>query len=275
MSRKLIFLDVDGTLCPPGTNRVPESAVRAIRAARERGHQLFLCSGRNRGMLSTLLELGFDGAVASAGGYVFLGERLLFDCPMTEGQRIAAMETLKAGGVFRTLEARDAAYADEGLAPFLASSGSSGSVAESWQRTAERELRIRPMGEYDGSPLYKIVFLCQRPEQLDPARAALSGEFRFVVQDKSDNGFINGELINRKFHKGSGVRRIARALGAELEDTVGFGDSMNDREMMETVGLSVCMGNGSPLLKSISRMAAPPVERDGLAAAFEALGLTK
>ena len=47
----------------------------------------------------------------------------------------------------------------------------------------------------------------------------------------------------------------------------------NDKEMIETVGFSVCMENGSPNLKAISDMVCPAVEEDGLAWAFEKLGL--
>ena len=39
---KLIFLDIDGTLTEAGTNTPPDSAVRAMEAARAKGHKLFL-----------------------------------------------------------------------------------------------------------------------------------------------------------------------------------------------------------------------------------------
>ena len=47
MKQKLIFLDIDGTLLPPGEMTVPASAVEAIRQARANGHKVFLCTGRN------------------------------------------------------------------------------------------------------------------------------------------------------------------------------------------------------------------------------------
>lgn len=43
MGRKLIFLDVDGTLTTPGGYEPPESAQRAIKRARDLGHMVFLC----------------------------------------------------------------------------------------------------------------------------------------------------------------------------------------------------------------------------------------
>ena len=129
------------------------------------------------------------------------------------------------------------------------------------------------MGEYDGSPIYKIVFMCKEAKQLEPAREALEKEYNFVVQDVAAHSCLNGELINRKFDKGRGVRIIAEAFGAGIEDTIGFGDSMNDLEMIETVGTSVCMDNGSPALKAKSDIVCPAVEEDGLYKAFEQLGL--
>ena len=38
MEKKVIFLDIDGTLTEPGCNEPPGSAVRAIEKAREQGH---------------------------------------------------------------------------------------------------------------------------------------------------------------------------------------------------------------------------------------------
>ena len=38
MDRKLIFLDIDGTLTEPGSNYPPESALKAIRGAQAKGH---------------------------------------------------------------------------------------------------------------------------------------------------------------------------------------------------------------------------------------------
>ena len=44
---KIIFLDVDGTLADY-ENRIPPSAVRAVRAARRSGHRVYICTGRSR-----------------------------------------------------------------------------------------------------------------------------------------------------------------------------------------------------------------------------------
>ncbi len=273
MNRKLIFLDIDGTLTTPGSNTPPESAMRAVRTAREKGHKVFLCSGRNPGMMAPVLALGFDGAVAGAGGYVFAGDKVLFDCPMKKEEFETGMRLLKETGVFRTIEARDTTWGDEDLGDFLAQAGEGNSELVRWRKALAEQLNIRPMNEYDGSPIYKIVFMCREAKQLEPARQALEKDYNFVVQDVAAHHCLNGELINRKFDKGRGVRIIADAFGTDIKDTIGFGDSMNDLEMIMTVGTSVCMDNGSPALKEKSDVICPAVEEDGLYKAFEQLGL--
>ncbi len=273
MNSKLIFLDIDGTLTAPGSNVPPESALEAIRLARQAGHKIFLCSGRNYDMLKPVLRYGFDGAVASGGGYVFTGDQVLYDCPMTEEQKEKALRLLFEGGVLRTIEARDASYCDEGMGEFLQQSSGGNSELLRWREALEKDLGIRPMKEYDGRPIYKVVFMCSDAGQLSAAKKELEDEFTFLVQDMAGANCINGELINRRFDKGTGILRVCEALGYDPVDTIGFGDSMNDLEMIQTVAFGVCMDNGSPSLKEISDMVCPSVEEDGLAWAFRKLGL--
>ena len=273
MNKKLIFLDIDGTLTPSGTNTPPDSAVDAVKRAQARGHKVFLCTGRNLDMLSPLLRYGFDGVVASAGGYVTAGDRVLFDCPMTDVQLEKAMRLLGENGVFRTIEAKDATFGDENLGEFLANAGDGNSELVRWRKALAEKLNIRPMGEYDGRPIYKVVIMCLDWSQLEPAKAELEREFDFCIQDLAARGCLNGELINRKFNKGTGVKLAADTLGFSMDDTIGFGDSMNDLDMIKVVGTSVCMENGSPQLKAMSDMVCPSVENDGLADAFIKLGL--
>ncbi|MBR3560892.1 MAG: Cof-type HAD-IIB family hydrolase [Oscillospiraceae bacterium] len=271
---KLIFLDIDGTLTEPGTNIPPESALTAIRAAQAAGNKVFLCTGRNYAMLSPLLQYGFDGFVGSAGGYVVCGDEVLYDHPMPVETAADILRILHENGVHCTVEARSASYSDEDIVDFLASvSGDGNSELVRWRRALEENLHILPMHEYDGAPLYKVIFMCREAGQLAAARVAYEKDFNFVVQDAFSQGCINGEMINRAFDKGRGVRMIADKLSVPIEDTVGFGDSMNDLEMIETVGVSVCMANGSPALKERSDVVCGAVSEDGLAHAFEQLQL--
>lgn len=273
MDKKLIFLDIDGTLTLPGTLVPPESAQRAVREARANGHKVFICTGRNWSMMEPVLVYGFDGAIASAGGYVLCDGQVLYDHPMPHETRDRVIEVLAQAGFNWTLEARDGAYTTWESIRLLR--GSTDSEAERWKRAAEKGgPGFRPIEAYEGAPVYKIMFVGKNPSGLEQIERDLGGEFfvcRQSMLHKED--IIHGELINRAFDKGTGVKQICAHLNVPVEDTIGFGDSMNDLAMLETVGIGVCMENGDEDLKKASRIVSPPVEEDGLYRTFVRLGL--
>lgn len=273
MDRKLIFLDVDGTLTPPGGYVPPDSAVRAIRRARELGHKVFLCSGRNYGMLEPLHKYGFDGGIASCGGYVYAGDKVLYNCPLTEEQQDKLITLMTNEGVFLSIEGKDYAFSDERAKDYLDQSENRNFYLMSMIEAVWVGLGPRPLSEYDGCPLYKVVFTCSSEDQIGPARAALEDELQFIVHTFSEPGCLFGEIINRKFDKGRAVRVVADALGFDMADTIGFGDSNIDIEMIEAVGTSVCMENGSDFLKERSDIICPSTDNDGIEWAFRKLGL--
>lgn len=270
MSKKIIFLDIDGTLTEPGSNVPPASALEAVKKAQEAGNLVFLCSGRNYGMLTPLLKYGFDGAVASAGGYIVCGDQVIYDCPMTDIQKEKVMETLKENGVHRTAECVEGAYSDEGLENFLKDSFGKNGSSEllRWREMIKKSFHIQPMEEYAGQPVYKFVVMSPSMENLNQSKTVLDKEFQFCIQDES-KGLVNCEIINRKFNKGTGVQRVCEHYQIPISDSVGFGDSMNDKEMLETVGLSICMENGSEAVKKIADEICPPVTEDGLWKSFQ------
>ncbi|MBQ4232224.1 MAG: HAD family hydrolase [Lachnospiraceae bacterium] len=270
---KLIFLDIDGTLTVAGENTPPKSALDAIKKTQEKGNKVFLCTGRNLDMLKPLLVYGFDGVVGSSGGYITVGDTVLYDSPMPDDTRDKALEILHRNGVFCTIEAKDGSWGDDNIDEFIKNSPEGNSEIERWRKALAENLGIRKMSEYNGSPIYKVVVMCNDISQLDEARSALSDDFNFVIQEVKEHNCINGELVNKAFDKGRGIRKVAEYFDLPIEDTIGFGDSMNDLEMIETVGTSVCMANGANALKEIADIVCDSVEDDGLAKAFAELNL--
>lgn len=273
MNRKLIFLDVDGTLTPPGGQEPPESAVKAIKSAQERGHKVFLCSGRNNAMMEPLYKYGFDGGIASCGGFVFAGNETLYDNPMPEDQKNSLITLFKENGVSIELEAKDDSYCDDIAKKFLKEDKGRNSHLLRMIQAVWIDLCPHPLEEYDGRPVYKLVFVYENDDQLNAAKEELDDKLMFILHDFSEQDCKFGEVISREIDKGSAVRLVAEKLGFDIADTVGFGDSMLDLEMIEAVGTSVCMDSGSPKLKEMSDLVCPAVDKDGMEWAFRKLGL--
>jgi hypothetical protein len=272
---KIIFLDIDGTLTQPGCNEPPDSAVEAINSARSAGNYVFICTGRNYDMMRPLLKYDFDGVIASSGGYVECQGKVIYDCPMTESQRKTSLQVLKDNGVFRTLECMDGSYTDEEFKEFLQKNSTSNGNSEllRWRRQIEESLNILPMTEYKDQPVYKITIMSPTLEQLEEPQKVLSEDFDFCIHGADEYGIVNGEVVNKKFDKGRAVKRVCEYLDIPLTDSIAFGDSMNDKEMLEMAGLSVCMENGSDELKKLADDICPSVGDDGISKAFKKYNL--
>ncbi len=278
MSKKLVFLDVDGTLTEPGSNEPPSSALEAVRRARERGHLVYLCSGRNRGMLKPLLRYPWDGYISSAGGYVVSGGRVIYDLPFTREQQHRAAEILKRNGIYLTIECLDATYTDERFKEYLKEHAHEEGKSEllRWRVEVERSLGMQPMENYREEACYKMVMMMPDSSCLAEPRALLESEFQFVLHvldEENLAGFVNAEMFLHEYDKGSAAKLVANDMGISMEDTIGFGDSMNDLAMLRQVGTSVCMGNGSKQLQQVAAYVCPTVAEDGLYKAFEKYGL--
>lgn len=275
-SRRIIFLDIDGTFTLPGSNEAPPSAALAVRQARSRGNLVFLCSGRNEGMLAPVLQYGFDGYISCSGGRIVCGGEVIYDRPMSAEQQRRAEEILRANGIYVTVECRSGSYTDEAFKEFLRTHAAEGSNSEllRWRRQIESSLGILPMREYCGEPVYKMVLMMTDRRQLEEPIRQLGSEFAFCIPGRDGFGIVNAEMVGKGVDKGRAVELVCEHLRIPLADSVAFGDSMNDREMMQTAGFSVCMENGSADLKRMADAVCPAVDRDGLAQAFARYGLS-
>ena len=68
----LLFFDIDGTLITLDKRHVmPESTKKALKRAKEKGHKIFINTGRVKTAIDKhLLQFGFDGLVCGCGTYI-------------------------------------------------------------------------------------------------------------------------------------------------------------------------------------------------------------
>ena len=64
--------------------RVPESAKRAIALTRAKGNLVYLCTGRSKAEIyDFILECGIDGVIGAGGGYIEIGNQMLYHKKVT------------------------------------------------------------------------------------------------------------------------------------------------------------------------------------------------
>ncbi|MDO5703206.1 MAG: HAD hydrolase family protein, partial [Lachnospiraceae bacterium] len=68
--------------------------------------------------------------------------------------------------------------------------------------------------------------------------------------------------------KASGLARLCGYLGITMDDVMGVGDSYNDRDFLEAVGLSVAMGNSVPEIRELCDEVTDDCSNNGVGAAI-------
>lgn len=276
MSKKLIFLDIDGTLVAALSS--PSLGVRAaIRDARANGHRVFLSTGRNLAIIGQdILEVGFDGLVASAGAYVAVGGTVLLDQLLPEEVVQECLNVFHGVGMFCRIETIEGIYTDPQMEELLrtATPDPKNSELIRMQKEIETGICIRKYKDYPGQGAYKLCFTSRSLEPVWEAKKILGDRFDFIVHPYGGStACFNGEIIPQGVDKGRGIELVCRHLDIPVENTIAFGDSMNDAAMLEKAGVAVAMGNACDELKALADIVCEDVEHDGVALELRRMGL--
>lgn len=274
---RAIFLDIDGTYADHGV--VPDAHVEAVRTARQRGHLVFLCTGRPLSMVpGHILAPGFDGTITGAGARVEVKGRVLQDTRFAPALAAHIVDTLDANDVAYILEAPEALYGRRGvderlrrvLAPVFA-----GHAVEHGQDVDPVEDILGPVqyGDDLRGKSYAKISCFDSPVPLGKLIDDLGPEVGLIPSSLSALGDGAGEVFMAGTHKAVGIQVVEAHLGLSRPDIVAIGDSANDLEMLEYAGIGIGVEGGHPdVLAVADRLTAGP-EGNGVALAFAELGL--
>lgn len=277
--RRIVFLDVDGTILEHGEHVAPSTGA-AVRAARAAGHLVYLSTGRAASDIHPrVTEIGFDGAVTNSGALVTAGEHVVVDRPLSPDATDRLLSVMRGRGIRFFLQTHDGVYASDDMAELMAS------YAQAMRDRAGGEVRpedslvglagrdFPSVAEADLSQIAKAVFVSDHPDGLDVLREELGDEFLVVPGSMPLPGGSNGEISARDTTKGSAIELLLAHLGIDAADAVAIGDSWNDVEMFEVCGVSVAMGNAHDELKELADFVTTDVLDDGVSNALRRLGL--
>lgn len=72
------------------------------------------------------------------------------------------------------------------------------------------------------------------------------------------------DVMDLHANKGTGLKKIQEYFGFSREETMAFGDNINDMEMLENAGESYAVGEAREEVKRAARHVAPPMKEDGV-----------
>ena len=264
--QKLVFFDIDGTLVTT-SNQLPDSTKRAIQELKANGHLPIISTGRPPKMFETIAkELEIESYISLNGQYIVLSGKQIFANTIPT----AALEEL----ISATYEINQRA--------FLLTEDNVIGNAFMREMILDSDFLTLVYTHLGDLPNDVAIELFQRMTEKPLNRTSYEQEKILSVfihtEEKHDTYYQEqfpelhftratphlSEVLMKGAHKGAGMERIVRELGLTMEDTVAFGDSLNDLEMIRTAGIGVAMGNGRQELKEVADFVTTHVADNGI-----------
>lgn len=270
MNKKIVFFDIDGTLVG-ASRKITEKNKEAIHLLRQNGHLAFLCTGRAPASIeASLVDIGFDGVVASAGGLIKIGDEYVFENFINQYLLSEIMLLFTNHQVLFSLETKEAIYQAPGIKNFFDTLNKEKfkdnlELARTFE-DREKNFRRKTLKDFDimTTPVMKMCFISPNKERFFQCEPFLKEFFNIVIFSDPKEPYINGEIILKHCTKGDGVKFVTEKYGLSIEDTIGYGDSMNDYEMLQVAGYSVVSEKSSDILKELADDLFEEPDHDGI-----------
>lgn len=238
---RIVFSDADGTLLDSG-QRMLADTLYSIRELKRRDIHFVIVSARSPEGIHTILKNnGFTSPLIAFSGALVMDEN---------------MKLLHSEGLSKDTAAKVIRYAEKNCHDCVWNLY----TAERWitedatdPRVVKEESIVGTHAE-EGSPdmlpvdacIGKVLLMCRHDQILDIERR-IRAVFPSLSVTRSSSSLI--EIMHGGVSKRSAAEFLCRRYGISMESAAAFGDSYNDREMLEAVGMPFLMGNAPEELK--------------------------
>lgn len=258
---KILFLDIDGTIIMPDDS-IDKTTILAIRQAQEKGIEVFLATGRPLHEIRDLADklevtsfIGYNGAFA-----IYQGKDL-FQEPMKKESVKQFLDIAKQNqhelvlytkdeNIFTDL---DADCVKEFIVKFHLHKNATYRSAKDYEILGMTLINV----ESNDTALYNIE------DQIHLSQVNLEG-MRHCY-----------DVIRDTVNKGFAVQFVLKHLGLSKKHAIAFGDGLNDKEMLMSVGEGFAMGNGHPDLFQYAKHKTTTVNNSGIYNGLKSLGIVE
>lgn len=251
---KLIVSDIDGTLVPDGGNRIKQEYFDAILSIREKGIQFAAASGRQWASIEAIFEPVKEKIfyLSDNGAYVGCHGRNLFLNPIDRSEVMDMVwDVRQIKGLEVMLSGPDVVYLETADQEFV-----------NWMVEGYRfQVRqVADLTEVDSEFIKVSVYRRSQVEEHTRSLREKYGE-RFKITTAGDMWL---DCMKPGINKGQAVGLLQDSLGILPEETMVFGDQLNDAEMLRQAHYSFAVGNARQEVKAAARFQTDTNERDGV-----------
>jgi len=249
MSKKAIFLDIDGTILSSDHN-VPRVNKTMIHRAIDEGHTVVINTGRPVvGALNIIDKLEFY----KKGCYLLsFNGSILYDC---HEKKIIRMNCLDSRQVVSVLKAA----LNEGIhchtydeEKILMPLGNDPELYFYRKVTKLPYLENVPFEDFEKYNLQKVMLIdIDDHDKLERFKEKYKDEFSDYFQFFfSDPKYL--EYVKKGVNKGSAIHEFCKEFGIDDDNTVAVGDEENDIDMIKEAHIGVAMKNAKDSVKAIA-----------------------
>lgn len=247
---RIISFDLDQTLLDHASYTIPESALKALDTLRENAY-IVLATGRDMDNYYSRQykeEIKPDAIIHLNGTKITVGEELIYEHIMEESllRRLFSFADKNGYSVGVTIGDEDYyLHPEEVLKTDIMRWGESGrKFRNPWELLNGQVRTLAYIGGEEGVRDIEKNF----PELKLPMFAGKTG----------------ADIVEKVASKANGLIRLCEYFDIPLSETVAFGDSMNDYEILKEAGLGIAMGNAIDELKEIADYVTDDIGSDGI-----------
>ncbi|MGY0691422.1 HAD family hydrolase [Virgibacillus sp. FSP13] len=261
MTYNVLFLDIDGTILKPD-HTYSASTKEAISQAKAKGIEVFLATGRPLHEIADLAkELGVNSFIGYNGAYAIYQNETILDEPMNTNTVEQFLEIAEKNGHEIVLYTNGKNYFTSLESPEV------NNFIETFQMKKNERFTNAIVDRVLGATIMK----------LDPSQASF---YEIEADIRLSQVNIEGvehcyDIIRKSVNKGEAIKNVLKRLDIPKEKAIAFGDGMNDKEMLLTVGEGFAMGNAHPDLFDHAKHRTTSVEESGIFNGLKELGLVK
>jgi Cof subfamily protein (haloacid dehalogenase superfamily) len=256
---KILFLDIDGTILTPD-DTIENSTRAAIKEMKKQNIEVVLATGRPLHEISNLAEelqitsfIGYNGALG-----------------IYEGETIFA-EPMKSEDVRYILDIAD--VNDHEVVCYTNSKNYFTTLEPDAVQAFQKQFHLRQ----------NDIFTEDAIEDVLGMTIITAGNKDYSLYQFNDGIHLSQvnvegmqhcfDVIRDQVNKGIGVEFLLKKLGIKREESIAFGDGMNDKEMLAFAGEGFAMGNAHPDLFQHAKHKTTSVTNSGIYNGLKSLGL--
>ncbi|PAT02556.1 hypothetical protein CI105_00960 [Candidatus Izimaplasma bacterium ZiA1] len=257
--KKMIFVDLDGTVLDHSTNSIPTKTIKTIKELRENGHEVILCTGRCPSLFYGMdKEMGVDSYIAANGRYV-----------LYKGT-VVSEDTIEYKYIDELVKFCDQNQIDVGFEGInhYTSQNSYTDLPAKFSEYFHLEVPEVYPDFYKNHKVLQMVLFYNKEDYKNITEKFPNLTFHFANDCGMDVNQGNGM-------KDLGISRLLEHTNFSIENTIAIGDGFNDISMIEYCNYGIAMGNGNEELKAKADYVTDDVSKDGFYKAFKKLGMVK